>query len=542
MKCKKGILLTAIAITLLSLTGCGGSNKVTKTNNDFNFEPTFGNETSVSEEIYHQTGKFAYDEFGAFSWTQYGYDDQGNVIYERINYDGYDDYTEIYYNENGQQTSYMTYDGSGNVTTGMVYEYNENGDMSSEKWYPESETSMYVEYTYDYDDIGKKTIQYEKTVDQTEPSVKAEYNYHGDGYLEREIIYYNGGQYYEEHTYDADGHVLSVLSYDSGAQQGYTYYEYDEYGNVTAQRFFSPMYGEVTLTFENEYDAEGNLIASTGYYPDGSIFSTTQNVYISGETSEDVYSFDELNNQLNDMQGESETTVSDAEFAQIEEKIFNGETVFTFGYKSSSFMHLNEVRLLEAGQDADGKYCKVDLIYDSEYGDFLYTGKVYYVLVDGQVQLTKCQDNIGMGAGNPDVDFDAMMADYVDPYLYYGRYCRTIRGDYEMLLAEDGDYYFGGGAYVGSFTKEANGAILEEGCYTTAPSDLIIDIHSYNFTITFCQDGLCETYYCRTLKDKEIIYICTEYDADNDMVVSGDIWINESAIGDDTMDMIFNAE
>ena len=102
----KYIAVLAAAMAAVMLSGCGGSHKSGKTNNNFDFKPTFETKAEdVQDKVYLQTGKFTYDEFGAFTWTQYSYDDQGNRIFERVNEQDYNSYMEITYNEKGDETS-----------------------------------------------------------------------------------------------------------------------------------------------------------------------------------------------------------------------------------------------------------------------------------------------------------------------------------------------------------------------------------------------------------------------------------------------------
>ena len=232
---------------------------------------------------------------------------------------------------------------------------------------------------------------------------------------------------------------------------------------------------------------------------------------------------------------------SDAVSDQIINKIYNGETVFTFGYKSADFMQLKDVNVVEAGQDADGNYLELRLYYDSEYGEFAYIGRAYYVDNSGTIELTKCVDNLGAASTNPTVDFEALTKDYIDMYLFAEGYRRVARDSSGVIFEAGNDYRFTDD-YQGTFAKYHNGILEYEGRYTTAPSDKVIDYHTYDFTLTLCTDGLCHTYYCRTLKERTIIYMCTEYDEANDLVVSGDIWVAEGDANEKTRELLMNAE
>ena len=530
----KYIAVLAAAMAAVMLSGCGGSHKSGKTNNNFDFKPTFETKTEdVQENVYRQTGKFTYDEFGAFTWTQYSYDDQGNRIFERVNEQDNNSYMEITYNEKGDETSIAYYGSEGSL-------------------------NMLYFYEYEYDDAGNKTVKYEIPNGQTESTSKSEYQYHADGYLEREIVYYDGSSYREEKMYDANGHITTLVSYDGEIEQGYESNEYDAYGNITGKTMSNAMVGTIVFTYTNEYDADGNLIASTMYYPDGSVVMSNEYIYADPEGKNMIYTYDQLVTQLEEMKGiekepvsESKETnkdasvmpviASDAVSDQIINKIYNGETVFTFGYKSADFMQLKDVNVVEAGQDADGNYLELRLYYDSEYGEFAYIGRAYYVDNGGMIELTKCVDNLGAASTNPTVDFEALTKDYIDMYLFAEGYRRVARDSSGVIFEAGNDYRFTDD-YQGTFAKYHNGILEYEGRYTTAPSDKVMDYHTYDFTLTLCTDGLCHTYYCRTLKERTIIYMCTEYDEANDLVVSGDIWVAEGDANEKTRELLMNAE
>lgn len=515
----KRLLTAACVMAVLAVTGCGGHYSSGTADSDFEFEVSKG-------AGYQKTGAFTQDEYGMTTWHQYAYDEEGNLVSERANFDGVEGYGEITYDENGDMKGNFMYDGAGNVTMG-------------------------TSYTYDYDESGNKTARYAEDVNGTEPMLDTEYVYGDGGYIEKSIVHYNWSDTYsEEYMFDENGNITSFVSYDSGVEQGHASYEYDEHGNMISETYFNNMIGgEVTFTYENEYDDDGNLISSTSYYPDGSVRTSTENVYAEIDGNEGYFTLDDIRNHQAIMNGEDVTPSSgttlagNVDYAQIHDKIRNGETIFTFGYKSSEYMHLSDIVIEGTSHDADGDYCAVKITYDSGYGQLTFGGKVYYVMDGEDLIITKCVDNVSAAASNAVKDLTALSdPNYVDPYVYYGRYCRFERDDYgNAVFPNDGNHYFSSG-FPGGYEYKVNGNVQEQGYYMTAPSDMVVDYHSYDFTLTTCVNGLCKTYYCRTLIEKEVFYMA-EIDEMTGEIISQDMWISEASIGNgDTVNRILNAE
>lgn len=547
---KRWLILALATVVTCYLSACGKkADTSSDVNKDLETETdlVWGEEVQEEEEAEEivKVGSIAYDEYGTLTWYQYDFDENGVLTAERMYYETSTDYIETTYNEAGLQTSYLIYSGDGTVSAGQHFEYDENNNLLKVTSHYESESATDMEYTYDYNEDGRIAMQYQKFVGQDTPMVSTEYIYGEDGTLVKQNLYYSAGELGAVKMYDAQGNLLSFVNYSMGEVDAYEYYEYDEKGNITKHTYANLMTdGEVVLEYVNEYDENGNLISVTALYPNGGVQFTQ--TYIYAEKIDAGYTLDELlalignegTGQTDDTQSadipaeDTQTTTSaelDFDFALIEEKIFAGETIFTFGYKSPAFMDLYNISLLESGVDAEGSYCEIWLDYTSEYGNFIYFGKVYYTYNGQNVQLVKCVDE-GYSTDNPEVDFEALTADYVDSYLYYTRYNKVLIDSSGASRVENPSYHLGSG-YAGTIEKKDGQQILRSGHFTTTPSDKMIDIHQYDFMIIVCWDdtGLCNSYYCRTLEDKFIIHVCYEYDTENDMVAAGDIWLCESA-------------
>lgn len=523
---KNAMLVTALSIVVECGMGIGLGNVY----------DVVGSE-SVFDTGYRKIGAIYHDEYGMMNWYQYAYDENGELISERCNSYDFGGYTETIYHKSGQKESELFYDDAGNVISGTIYTYNEHDDLISAKSYLEMDSMLDEEYRYDYDSEGKKIIKYKKNANTPDWIVSSEYIYHPDGYLEKEIVHYEwSATTTEEFTYDAMGNVLESIYNDDFMGQSYSYNGYDESGTLLTKTFFTQMDGaETTYQYDNEYDAAGNLISSFNFYPNGAVCTSMENVYAIVDNPGQYYSLDEIYSYQEVMlNGETFYKELSPEeiFAQIEERIYDGDTIFTFGYKSPVYMNLNEVSLWETGNDTYGDYMEVRLRYDSSYGDFEIWGKVYYVINGNDVVITKCVDNVAANAENPTLDLSTLPVDpSVNSHLYSGSYY------YQMERDESGNLNIVNNEKLlfdnfGAFNYVVNDQIYQYGEYMTAPSDLYIDVHNYDFTLTFCVDGICNTYYCRTLEEKAAVYIC-DYDIETETIISHETWVCESRIDDE---------
>lgn len=537
---RSNVLKAAVLITALGFVAPSGIGISLGTVYD-----AAGSEGAFDTE-YKKIGAIYHDEYGMMNWYQYAYNENDILISERCNSYDFGSYSEIIYNENGQKESELYYDGSGNVMSGMVYSYNANGDLIGENAYLETDSMINAEYGYDYDSDGRKLIKYKRTVNNPDWFVISEYIYHADGYLEKEIVHDEWSDTtIQEYIYDEQGNVLESVYSDDFTGQSYSHNGYDENGTLLTTTFFSQMDGvETTYQYDNKYDAAGNLISSFNFYPNGAVCTSMEYIYANVDNPGQYYSLDEIyayQTEMNNGEVFYKEFTEEEIFAQIESCIYAGDTVFTFGYKSWEYMTLKEVSLWETGNDTYGDYMEVRLRYDSSYGDFEVWGKVYYMINGNDIIITKCEDDVAWNAENPVFDkMDPSDINSVNFKVNYGRYYQVERDEAGRMNAVEGENLIFGNN--GVFNYVVNDQVYQYGEYMILPSDLFIYEHNYDFTLTFCVNGLCKTYYCRTLEQRTAMYVC-EYDVETETIISHETWVSESGINsEEFMNRLTRAE
>ena len=267
-------------------------------------------------------------------------------------------------------------------------------------------------------------------------------------------------------------------------------------------------------------------------------------IYANVDNPGQYYSLDEIyayQTEMNNGEVFYKEFTEEEIFAQIESCIYAGDTVFTFGYKSQEYMTLKEVSLWETGNDTYGDYMEVSLRYDSSYGDFEVWGKVYYMINGNDVIITKCEDDVAWNAENPVFDkMDLNDINSVNFKVNYGRYYQVERDEAGRMNAVEGENLIFGNN--GVFNYVVNDQVYQYGEYMILPSDLFIYEHNYDFTLTFCVNGLCKTYYCRTLEQRTAMYVC-EYDVETETIISHETWVSESGINsEEFMNRLTRAE
>ena len=239
------------------------------------------------------------------------YDDDGNILYERVrecDENGNELWNRtVYYNEeggirylaefqydgNGKQTKrkYIDYDSDGNITNcsheARVYDedgnevenisYDEHGNIKEKTKYEYDSNGKNIEET-DYDKDDKIVRQVEIKYDAAGREAKWEcYDEHGRCSIQRiytrdehgRLIqydeYHDGYTTKEEYERDENGNTIKSISYDSDGNITKIYeYEYDETGReIKCVRYDD----DETVAYwrEYEYDEGGNKIRSRSY-------------------------------------------------------------------------------------------------------------------------------------------------------------------------------------------------------------------------------------------------------------------------------------
>ena len=195
---------------------------------------------------------------GAKTGTAYTYDAIGNLTYAKpatysstsgtysaasysnVNYE-YNTKNELYKITTSTSTYTFTYDKFGNlarfVEDNISYVYDKAGKLTSMYCY--NSDGNYFEYIYTYDDLGRLITEsysleiYEEYEEDGEiysdwyyvEGILKEYEYNSDGQLHR--VHDVENDEYIQYNYDANGRLVSVITYDSSMQNDFvTEYSY----------------------------------------------------------------------------------------------------------------------------------------------------------------------------------------------------------------------------------------------------------------------------------------------------------------------------
>ncbi|MFH0865183.1 MAG: hypothetical protein V1904_03250 [Bacteroidota bacterium] len=165
------------------------------------------------------------------------------------------------YNTNGNRIEYWYYKPDKSLGHYVFYKYDADGNMTNEIFHLPNDT-VYLEYLYYYDEMGRITGQAEKG-NYWDKSVKS-YEYNEDGDLINKRTYYQGsGLLNTSMVYQLDkNHKRIKAKYfnDYGVHYATFVYKYDDNGNMTEEWLInSDSSYSKQKTFK--YDAKGNVIS-----------------------------------------------------------------------------------------------------------------------------------------------------------------------------------------------------------------------------------------------------------------------------------------
>ena len=133
----------------------------------------------------------------------------------------------------------------GNLSSKVNFQYNEDGNKTEE-----------ISYNGDGELSGKKKYQYDKDGNNTEMI-----SYNGDGKVHMKYKY----------QYDEDGNKTETISYKGDREIIYrTNYQYDKDGNNTEMISYKGD-GELYSKFKHQYDKDGNNTETISYKGDREI-------------------------------------------------------------------------------------------------------------------------------------------------------------------------------------------------------------------------------------------------------------------------------
>ena len=228
-------LLAALLLTamLLTLAACGDAAPAPLPNT------TITNTTGLVE-VWLVTEIWEDDEK-----TVYTYDEKGNLLTGAIYEDDeLEQSLKILYDDEGRFVEQVTYDDDGDLSSRMVYTYNEKGQRATMRYLDKGMEELWTT-VFTYDEKGNII----KREDSDGYTVIATYDENNRRLTE--IALWNGEEDDRyEYTYNSDGTPKKSTRYNDGEYWGYQEYFCDATGNP------------FRIT---RYDVDGNEISSVTY-------------------------------------------------------------------------------------------------------------------------------------------------------------------------------------------------------------------------------------------------------------------------------------
>ena len=187
------------------------------------------------------------------------------------------------YNEYGDQTSRIVFDGDGNKTEEDIFEfeYDENGNKASEKHYKDGVL------TYEATDFMTSTDNFgwfrfpATTVEYYEDGSKSVCKKDGSGEIVSETYYAADGTVLSELRHESEyfetGELKSKKVYENGKATSEEHYAIDTNGIVYFEK--EVVYSETGARFETVYNEFFEILSETEYDADGTVVDETKYEY-----------------------------------------------------------------------------------------------------------------------------------------------------------------------------------------------------------------------------------------------------------------------
>ncbi len=274
---------------------------------------------------------YYYDETGQIS-SYIAYDGEGNIVEE--GYPIYEEYVEYIYDDEGLLRTITTYDDEGNFCSEFAYEYDENGNKISFVNYGATDPSVISTGEYAYDDQGRMISEHIVLIHSDE-EYSNEYAYNDDDFLILVKEIYNGEvETWEGYEYNENGMKSANLTYDAnGELLSKSTFAYDQTTNNILQNIIYDAAGNMTYYSEYTYDDNGKVTSSIfcSYDLEGNVTWDSTSNYMYNEMGDTVW--EEHSSVSDDTYSESKYSYEYDEFGnRISRKVYlNGE--FTIGYE-----------------------------------------------------------------------------------------------------------------------------------------------------------------------------------------------------------------
>lgn len=343
--------------------------------------------------------------------------------------DGSSYYTE-YYEDSEQIKHSIGYDKYGNISYEM--EYDEQGNVISSKEYEYGSLASETAYTYNSDNLVLKT-EFVSYIYPEETST-TENVYDGNGNMTQSVSRDVDGNitYSFEAEYDAAGNeireVTKTPDYETGeiTQESVCEYTYDEHNQMLQSYYYVNSYTEgITYEYvtncEREYDAQGNMISCKTTYPDDVGYYVEETYQYDASGNITYQTYYEVNfDDYGTITNSSYTETTRQYYADGTESYIESYTEYTGYYSSGTTRSITEYD--EKGRAVSGK----TISDDTNISTYTYT----YDEHDNQIQYAVNDSNRGYQEYNSTYEYDA----FGNVVYSNNSYGTSVRYTYEYKL------------------------------------------------------------------------------------------------------------
>ncbi len=325
------------------------------------------NDTVTSMSNYAEGGNdlatYYYDESGQIS-SYIAYDGKGNIIEE--GYPVNNEYVEYIYDGDDVLRTVATYDADGNFCSEISYEYDENGNMISFVNIGATDPSVISIGEYTYDEQGRLIKEHISLISDEVDYIN-EHAYDDENNLISYKEIYNGEvTLWEGYEFDERGMKTADFEYDkNGELVSKSTFAYDEKTNNILQNIIYDAAGNMTDYSEYAYDEEGRLISSIfcSYDLNGNVLWDSSSSYVYNEMGDVVFE-----NHTSVTDGTSSDNTYEYDYNENGDKIsmktyLDGEFTVAYKYSYDYFGNMVEEHIYGSDGTFENRYV-FEYVYD----------------------------------------------------------------------------------------------------------------------------------------------------------------------------------
>lgn len=324
------------------------------------------NDTVTSMSNYAEDGSdlatYYFDESGQIS-SYIAYDGKGNIIEE--GYPLHNEYVVYTYDDEVLRTV-TTYDDAGNSCSEISYEYDANGNIISFVNIGATDSIVISTGVYTYDEQGRLIKEHISLIDEDVDYIN-ECAYDDENNLISYKEIFNGEvTLWEGYEYGEDGLMSANLEYDKkGELVSKSTFAYDEVTNNILQNIIYDAAGNMTDYSEYAYDEEGRMITGIfcSYDLNGNVLWDSSSSYVYNEMGDVVY---ENHSSVTD--GTSSDNTYEYDYNENGDKIsvktyLDGEFTVAYKYSYDYFGNMVEEHIYGSDGTFDNRYV-FEYVYD----------------------------------------------------------------------------------------------------------------------------------------------------------------------------------